>query len=252
MLPVLFQLGPVKIYSMGVMIALSLFVGLYWWWSLGRDENWPEIQLFDTFFLSMAVFYLAGRLAYVTTHYGEIGGLMGALSLLSSPGINYHVGFVAGVIVAWRFAKIKGWDIWKVWDAMVVSISLMIFFGSIGILLNRGQMPRDALLVAWSLFSFGIVTVVRKNFRFYSWYKGESSVAKEGLATLVWIGLVSLYHVVIGGLTGNWMLLGGSILVLFIPIISVVRRSGGAEEGVVQLLRSKFSRVRVQTRKKRR
>lgn len=219
---------------------------------MGRDENWPEIQLFDTYFLSIVVFYLVGRLAYVTTYYSEIGGLVGALSLLSSPGINYHVGFVGGVIVAWRFAKIKGWDIWKVWDAMVVSISLMLVFGSIGILLNRGQMPQDLLLVVWSLFSFGIVTIVRKNFRFYSWYKGESSAAKEGLATLVWIGLVSLYHVVLGGLSANWMLLGGSILVLLIPIISIVRRSGGAGEGVVQLLRSKFSRVRVQTRKTRR
>jgi len=65
MLPVLLQIGPVKIYAMGVMLAVGMVLSLYWWWKMGRDEHWEEIALFDTFFLAVLAFFVLGRIGYV-------------------------------------------------------------------------------------------------------------------------------------------------------------------------------------------
>lgn len=226
MLPVLLQLGPIRIYSMGVMMLLALISGMYWWWKMGRDENWQEISLFDLYFLAVAAFFVTGRLGYVVMHYGEMGGLLGSLSLLSRPGIDYHTGLVGGVLVASKFAQYREWEMWKVWDSMVVSISLMMIWGSVGMLLNRGQMPADIALVVWSILSFGVVTVVRKNFRFYSWYKGEGSVARDGLAALVWVGMTGVYHLGVSVVYGHWWIAGGSILSVLAVVVVVMNRAG--------------------------
>jgi prolipoprotein diacylglyceryltransferase len=229
MLPILVSLGPVKIYAFGVLIAIGLFVALYYWWKMGRDEHWDEIALFDGYFLSLLVFVVVGRIGYVLAHYGDVGTLYRALAILSYPGISVIVGLCGMAVFAVLFARYHDWPEWKVSDAMVVALSVALVFGGLGSLFN-GTNPNwqmNAVFLAWTVITFVTVVRVRKNFRFYSWYKGESSVAQDGLASLVFALLAALYFA-IGGIFGQGLWQLGLVVALITPYL-IYRRVGRRE-----------------------
>ena len=267
MLPILLSLGPIKIYSYGLFLAIGLFLALYFWWKMGRDEHFDEIALFDGYFLSLIVFLLAGRAAYVMIHSADFGSIYRTLGLLAYPGVNGVVGIIAAVIFIILFARSHGWDEWKVADSVVVAIAITLIFGSMGGLLNgsnpgmeaswglkyAGQdvarVPLDVLMLLWSIVTFGVVSRVRKNFRFYAWYKGESSIAQEGLASLVFLALVGLYYLVAPWIDDGMWRVG------FVPVQSIVglgvimvsgfliyKRVGRRNEGIWSKLKSVIRR----------
>lgn len=223
MLPILISLGPVKIYSYGVMLAIGLFISLYFWWKMGRDEHFDEIALFDGFFLSLLTYFVAGRLGYVLLHLSEVGTLYRTLAVFAFPGISSVIGIVVTSLFVVLFARSNDWDPWKVMDAYVVSLSMILVFGGIGGLLNGTTpgigaswgvlypgiaekiIPVDAFIILWSLITFGVVSKVRKNFRFYAWYKGESSMAQEGLASLIFGISAGVCFMAIGWIMRNGM-----------------------------------------------
>jgi len=180
---------------------------MYWWWKMGRDEHFDEIALFDGFFLSTMVYLVVGRIGYVLLHVSELGTLYRSLALLAYPGINTAIGIVAVIVFMILFARGHGWNEWKVGDSLVVSLSMMLIMGGVGAVLN-GINPvwqANVLLLIWAIVTFALVSRVRKNFRFYAWYKGESSMAAEGLASLIFGLLTGIYYLgmqqfVIGGL----------------------------------------------------
>lgn len=216
MLPILISLGPVKIYSFGVVMLLGFFLSLYFWWKMGRDEHWDEISLFDGFFLSSIVFLVFGRVGYVLLHMEEMGTLYRSLAFLAFPGISAQIGIVAGAIFMILFARSQEWQVWKVMDSFVVALSILLVFAGLGGLLNGSnpgleanwgmmypgesvaRIPVDLWIFLWSIITFATVSRVRKNFRFYEWYKGEASVAKEGLAALIFVTSIGLYYLVVG------------------------------------------------------
>ncbi len=237
MWPVLISLGPVKIYSYGVMLGLGLFVGLYFWWKMGRDEHWDEIALFDGFFLSVLSYLVVGRIGYVIMHWSELGSLYRSMAVLAYPGLSVVAGVVASMVLMILFARNHDWQVWKMADAYVVSLSLIMVFGGIGSLLN-GTNP-DWRINLWgmifAIICFAIVSRVRKDFRFYSWYKGGSSMAQEGLASLVFVNLMGVYYLGLQQyLVGLILNLGGGYMIykrigrrestIWGKLISIIRR----------------------------
>ncbi|TXH00743.1 MAG: hypothetical protein E6R05_06560 [Candidatus Moraniibacteriota bacterium] len=221
MLPILLKLGPITIYSYGVFMAMGLFTGLYWFWKIGRDEHWDETQLFDTYFASTIVFFVVSRLGYVLFH-PEMHTLLSVFAIFSRPGISVIFGLMGVIATSIFIARKLEWDIWKMLDVATVVIATIFVVGSIGAVLNGSmpgiesmnlgyvhpgdvvpRLPLDILTFFWSLISFGVVSRVRKNFRFYGWYKGGASVAKDGLTALVGGMLFGTYLVIIGLLDDN-------------------------------------------------
>lgn len=196
MLPILISLGPVKIYSYGVCLAIGLFLAMYWWWKMGRDEHWDEIALFDAFFLSALIYLGVGRTGYVIGHMSQVGTLYRFLAILAYPGINVIAGVLGSAIFVWLFARAKEWYVWKVADAYVVALGVVLCFGALGGILNGSSAIWQINVwgMVWAILTFGIVARVRKDFRFYGWYKGESSIAQEGLASLVFGMAVGVYY----------------------------------------------------------
>jgi prolipoprotein diacylglyceryltransferase len=263
MLPILLSLGPIKIYSYGVFLALGLFLGLYFWWKMGRDEHFDEIALFDGFFLSLLVYFVAGRAGYVGTHLSEVGTLYRSLAILAYPGISGVIGLAAVLLFIVLFARSHDFDIWKVLDSVAVTLSSIFLFSGIGGLLNGTnpgypssfglvypgdtitRIPVDLWIIVWSIITFAVVSRVRKNFRFYSWYKGESSTAKEGLASLVFVALIAMYYLIVGWIrqpigTIGWVpyeFICGIIL-LFISVYVIYGRVGRRDGAVWSKLRS--------------
>ena len=100
-----------------------------------------------------------------------------------------------------------GWHEWRVGDAIGVALAMMLVMGGLGAVLN-GSNPvwqANLWLLVWAIVTFAVVSRVRKNFRFYAWYKGELSMAAEGLASLIFVFSVGIYYLgmgqfIVGGL----------------------------------------------------
>jgi len=217
------SIGPVKIFSYGVMLTLGLFIALYFWWKMGRDEHFDEIALFDGFFLSLLTYLVLGRVGYVLLNFESVGTLAHAIAFLAYPGLSGTVGIIGVSFFLFAFARAHNWNIWKIGDAYAVSLAIAIAFAGLGGILNGsnpgieaswglryvGQSvktaPVDLWIMIWGIVSFAIVSRVRKNFRFYTWYKAESSMAQEGLATLVFGLLIGFHYLVVGWIDQlNW------------------------------------------------
>jgi len=239
------------------MLVIGLFLSLYWWWKMGRDEHFDEIALFDGYFLSLIVFFIAGRGAYVATHTETLGTLYRSLAILAYPGINGVVGIMAAILFMILFARSHNWDTWKVADSASVTLSIALVFTSLGGLLNGSnpgipatwglmypgqdvaRIPVDVWMIIWSLITFAVVSRVRKNFRFYSWYKGESSTAQEGLAALIFAGLSGVYYLVVGWINMStwkaWVLPGEFVAGLILIMVSgflIYKRVGRRDAGL--------------------
>ncbi|MFZ2199577.1 MAG: prolipoprotein diacylglyceryl transferase family protein [Microgenomates group bacterium] len=236
MLPILLSLGPIKIYSYGVFLAIGLFISLYFWWKMGRDEHFDEISLFDGYFLSILTYFVVGRLGYVLLHTAQVGTLYRALAILSFPGIESGIGILGAIVFIILFARNNDWDPWKVMDAFVVALSMALVFGGIGGLLNGsnpgiaaswGVIPVDAVTILWALITFAVVSRVRKNFRFYAWYKGESSMAREGLASLIFGIATGIYFMITGWILQEpWVKLFKVIPLEFILGLTIIAVCG--------------------------
>lgn len=174
---------------------------------MGRDEHFDEIVLFDAFFLSTIVYLVVGRIGYVLLHLSELGTLYRSLALLAYPGINVSIGIGASVVFMILFAREHGWNVATMGDAWAVALAMMLIMGGLGAVLN-GSNPvwqANIWLLVWAIVTFAVVSRVRKNFRFYTWYKGEASTAQEGLASLIFIFLAGIYYLgmkewIVGGL----------------------------------------------------
>lgn len=249
MLPIILSVGPVTIYSYGVFVTLGLFAGLYWWWKIGRDEHWDETKLFDIYFLALFAYWVLGRAAYVATHQ-DLQNWGNALAVLAHPGVNSWVGIIAAAAVAWIGARRAEWDQWRVMDAATVVMSIVVTISAVGMVLNGSnpgrvaslgyvhpgdtvsRIPVDLWILAVAIIAFGALSRIRKNFRFYAWYKGEASVAKDGLTLLVGIGMMGVELIGQGILSESKMLgpipvvsLIGTTIVLA-SIVMIYLRSG--------------------------
>ena len=254
MLPILLKLGPITIYSYGVFLTLGLFAGLYWFWKMGRDEHWEETWIFDTYFVSVFLYLFVGRLVYVIFN-PQMHNFLQALSILSHPGMSVIGGLIATLLVVLFLSRKAEIDMWKVMDSWSVVISIVLVIVSVVAILN-GSMPGiqssmfgyihpgdnvprlsgDLWTFVWSLISFGVVSRVRKNFRFYSWYKGEASVAHDGLAALILLCLSGMYAMVLGFIVEGsriWVIPKTTIvgiLILFIGLALIYFRSGKSKK----------------------
>lgn len=232
MLPILISLGPVKIYSFGVCIALGLFFGLYWWWKMGRDEHFDEITLFDGFFMSLMIFLVLGRAGYVLANYSEMGTLYRSIAILSYPGVSGGVGLISVSLFTVLFARYHDWNVWKILDSFSVALSLVLIFAGLGTVLNGSNPAWQVNLwgLAWAMVSFVLVSRVRKNFRFYSWYKARSSMAQDGLAALVFGLTTGVYYLGLGLMNRLYLIMG--LLIIVVSSLAIYQQAGRREVGI--------------------
>jgi prolipoprotein diacylglyceryltransferase len=224
MLPVIFSIGSFKLYSFGVFLFASLFMGLFWWWKLGRDEHIEEVSLFDSFFLMLGGFFVVGRGVYVALHWEDFGNIYRILGLLSFPGLSFLGGVVGSVLVLIGLAHYYGWGTWKILDNFAASMGVVLVIASFGAILNGSlpglavswgvsypgvaglRIPVDYLVFLWAIIYFGVINRVRKNFRFYAWYRNERQVAPDGLTCLLAVFLTAILYLVRGFLEETWRL----------------------------------------------
>ncbi|HEY2662741.1 MAG TPA: prolipoprotein diacylglyceryl transferase [Candidatus Binataceae bacterium] len=135
MLPVLFHLGPITIYSYGLMMALAFLAGEWIVSSEFRRKGY-EAERASTLVLWVALAgIVSARLYYIADHWGEFVENPRAL-IFTGAGFVYYGGFIGGVAASYIFARRFRIPWLKIADIGVTALVLGHAIGRIGCLVS--------------------------------------------------------------------------------------------------------------------
>jgi phosphatidylglycerol---prolipoprotein diacylglyceryl transferase len=137
MLPVLFSVGKIYLYSFSVFIVIAwLFFSFIFWKNL-KDNGVDEEKIFDLTFYSTIIAFITSRLTFVVFHYGIFKpDLLKIFTIWLVPGFTLYgalLGSLATVIFLVKKYKIR---LGYLMDAFMYAFSGAFIVGSLGSFLD--------------------------------------------------------------------------------------------------------------------
>ncbi|MFN3134395.1 MAG: prolipoprotein diacylglyceryl transferase [Candidatus Kryptonium sp.] len=131
MRPILFQIGPIPIYSYGLMMALAFIVADY---LLAREFKRLRLNVSyanEMVILALVSGIVGARLLYLIENFDNF--LKAPLEMIfSAGGLTWYGGFIAAFIVLFIYVKRRNLPILKVLDAIAPAAALGYGIGRIG------------------------------------------------------------------------------------------------------------------------
>ncbi|MDD3074511.1 MAG: prolipoprotein diacylglyceryl transferase [Eubacteriales bacterium] len=133
MYPVLFEIGPLKVYSYGLMMALGILAAIF----VARKIA-PKIGIDSEKITDMATFAVLGGLvgSYVNfvISYDWSKFTANPLGILRfwEGGLVFLGGLIGGTVFAILYIRRQKWPLWEVADICAISVPLAYGFGRIG------------------------------------------------------------------------------------------------------------------------
>jgi phosphatidylglycerol:prolipoprotein diacylglycerol transferase len=134
--PLFIEIGPLKIYWFGVMMALGFLSGLGTWVWLGRREGRDFAFCSDLLLWIMVGGIVGARLAYVLANLETFLNDPMAVFFVHQGGLVYYGGFVGGTLGLAAFARRRGVSLTSLMDLVVTAIPLAHALGRVGCFLN--------------------------------------------------------------------------------------------------------------------
>lgn len=270
MYPTLISLGPIRIGSFGLMLALAFVMGSFVIWKKSSEEHFEEEAIFDGILVTVFWGLLAARAGYVLMNWNDFrGDLLKMIALTRFSGLSFIIGVLAGMGALLLFAHKKRWDKFMLLDIFAQGTCLALVLGLVGAFLNgsgfgvrtnlflgvnfigveglRHPVQLYGAILYSGLFAF-LVKIFAK-YRTFEWYKGESSAAKSGLVFWVWMfgwGLVTALVALIKPSQKyilNYSIEGWLGVVLLITALAAgYSRSGRVFKSDISLLRAKIKK----------
>lgn len=218
MFPTLFSLGPLELQTLSVFVGLSFLVAAFIFWRKGREDYYPEDQLFDGFLFAILMGFIAARVGYVLLHFDLFNwNVIQWFNISGSPGMSGAVGLFFATLFLYRFAKDKKWDAFEVLDfwSVAVSAGLILvaigaFFGGVGFgyptklpwgMVFPGLLEKHHPLQLYSALFYGGLFIflqwLESRYRTFRWYRSSKKAAETGFLLCVFIIFASLFGVIV-------------------------------------------------------
>lgn len=133
MLPVLFNFGPVKIYTFGVFLVLAFFWGSFLLWKNIRLTSFKEEEVFDGVFIALAGGIFFARLFFVILNFKNFGfNLLKFILINGYPGLSIY-GFIFGFLTFfYLYCLSKKINFLNIIDYFISPAFLSLTFGKLG------------------------------------------------------------------------------------------------------------------------
>lgn len=133
MLPVLLNLGFVKIYTFGVFLVLGFFWAIFLLWKNIRLTAFKEDDVFDGLFLSMFGSLFFGRLVFVFLNFKDFGfNLLKYILINGYPGISLYGAIFGGFLTLYLYTNSRKLNFNELIDYLISPIFIVMIFGRIG------------------------------------------------------------------------------------------------------------------------
>jgi phosphatidylglycerol:prolipoprotein diacylglycerol transferase len=129
--PILFKIGPITIYTYGVMVALGIFFGSWILLKLSDREGIPREDVVDTAFWSVVSGFLGARLFFFIYNPEYLHPWYRVLFIWQG-GLVWYGGVLFGALTAIYFIYKRKIPVWKFADIVSIALSVGLGFGRIG------------------------------------------------------------------------------------------------------------------------
>lgn len=158
MYPILFSLGPVKIYSFGVFIVLAAIVCAFLIWREGVRRHLDEEKTVDFLIVLALSGLLGGRVYYLLTHLQDFLAISPLywFFIFHFPGLSFWGSVLGGSVGIWFFAKKEKLNFWRLGDIAVIGLALGEAIGRLGAFFS-GSSYGIATNLPWGVKMIGLV-----------------------------------------------------------------------------------------------
>src|SRR4030042_31877 len=156
MLPVLFKIGPVTIYSFGFFLTVAYFVATFILWREGKRQGYNEEKLLDLSVISLIAAILGGRVYYLFLNWQFFSDEPVRAFYFWEGGFAYHGALVGVLLAALYFIKKWKWSFFQIGDIAALSTSVALVFGKTGKFLAGLDYGKESLL-PWSVKLPGLI-----------------------------------------------------------------------------------------------
>lgn len=133
--PILIELGPLKIYSYGFMLALSFFAGILVAGRRAERRGIPRESIQDLSIILILLAVIGSRMLYILTHRDHYHSIIDIVALWQG-GATYYGGLVLALLGAVIYLWRKRISFLRVADICAPSIALGVFLTRIGCFLS--------------------------------------------------------------------------------------------------------------------
>lgn len=134
--PILFKIGPVEIYSYGVMISLAFMACTFLMWRNAHLVGMDRHKVLDFVIVILVFGILGARLLHVAANYRYYMGRLYEIPMLTHGGLAFYGGLIFAIIAGIIFLKKNALPIWRTGDLIAPYAALGQAIGRIGCLLN--------------------------------------------------------------------------------------------------------------------
>ncbi|NMC27432.1 MAG: prolipoprotein diacylglyceryl transferase, partial [Syntrophomonadaceae bacterium] len=138
--PILLNLGRVKVYSWGFMLAMAVLISVFGLSKMFKAEGYDPDHVLDMVIILVLVGLLGSRLAYVVMYeWPEIildPSLFFSLTEGGFSGLVWYGGFTTGFLALMIFVRWRGYPFWKMADILAPFLALSYALVRIGCYLN--------------------------------------------------------------------------------------------------------------------
>ncbi len=138
--PVLIDLGPVKVYAWGFMMAVGVLAAVYGISRRFKQEGYDPDHALDLAILLVVSGLLGSRLAYIAMfewhEFLARPAIFFSLSNGGFQGLVWYGGFTAGVLAFIIYCRVRSYSFWKMADIIAPYLALAYAIVRIGCFLN--------------------------------------------------------------------------------------------------------------------
>lgn len=155
MYPLLFSLGPLHIYSLGLFLIVSWCVFSFLFWKALREQAVADDSIFDLTFFATVASFLGARILYVLLYPDSfIADPLKIPALWIAPGLSLYGGLIGGFVSLFLTAKKREIRVSIVLDAIAQSLPFALSIGFFGALLDGGAIG-SASSLPWAIYYAG-------------------------------------------------------------------------------------------------
>jgi len=220
MLPVLFTLGSITIYTFGFFLGIGAFFAAFIIWRRLKELGIKEEKIIDGIIFCQFLGLFFSRLFFIIEKFSEFGLILSRWVLIGRfPGLSFW-GWLIGIILGLVFfSRRQKWDFWRIADEVTFGVLPFLFLFQLGAFFDGSGVGKPTGM-PWGIFfpgslvrqhpvslMMGILILliwifllrIERRWRTWSWYKSQ----KPGFVALSFLGLLCLVNLPLAFLKEN-------------------------------------------------
>jgi len=143
--PIICKLGPLTIYSYGLMLALAFAATVFLLSREAKNQGVNQELIFNLSFIILISGIIGARLLYVLSNLGFYLENPGEIFMLTHGGLSWFGGLILGTFVCMVYLKRKKQKIYKIFDMFAPYLALAQAIGRVGCFLNGCCFGKESL-----------------------------------------------------------------------------------------------------------